>query len=75
MNSRRGFLAISGAGLASVPMMTSAQVLPTIKWRLTSSFPKSIDILYGAAELIAKRVAAATGGKFQIQVFAAGEIV
>ncbi len=70
-------MAVSGAGIVSAPMLTSAQTgsRPAIKWRLASSFPKSLDTIYGAAELIAKRVAAATGGRFQIQVFAAGEIV
>lgn len=46
-----------------------------MKWRLTTGFPKTLDTLHGAAEMIAKRVAAATGGKFQIQTFPAGEIV
>ena len=45
------------------------------KWRLTSSFPKSLDTIYGAAEVFSKAVAEATDNKFQIQVFAAGEIV
>ena len=78
---RRKFLASAGAGLAAgvaaIPSLTYAQAaaLPTIKWRCTSSFPKSLDTIYGAAEVIAKRVSAATGGKFAIQIFAAGEIV
>jgi TRAP-type mannitol/chloroaromatic compound transport system substrate-binding protein len=81
---RRKFLTSAGAGLAAgaaavatTPALSQAQTaaLPTIKWRLASSFPKSLDTIYGAAEVISKRVAAATGGKFQIQVFAAGEIV
>ena len=78
---RRKFLASAGAGLAAgiaaIPSLTHAQAaaLPTIKWRCTSSFPKSLDTIYGAAEVIAKRVSAATGGKFAIQIFAAGEIV
>ncbi len=77
---RRKFLALSGAGVAagvaSVPNLAAAQAtLPTIKWRMTSSFPKSLDTIYGASEGICKRVASATGGKFQIQVFAAGELV
>jgi len=78
---RRKFLTTAGAslaaGAAAVPAMSQAQTsaLPTIKWRLTSSFPKSLDTIYGAAPTIAKRVADATGGKFTIQVFAAGEIV
>src|SRR5690606_9672296 len=45
------------------------------RWRLTSSFPKNLDTLFGNAELIANRVAALTEGKFQIRTFAAGEIV
>lgn len=49
--------------------------LPIIRWRLASSFPKSLDTLYGAAETLSKRVAALTGGKFQIRVFAGGELV
>ena len=49
--------------------------MPEVKWRLTSSFPKSLDTLYGACEIFAKYVAEATDSKFQIQVFAAGEIV
>ena len=79
---RRKFLAAAAAGVAGgaatvVPALTQAQTaaLPTIKWRCTSSFPKSLDTIYGAAEVISKRVAAATGGKFTIQVFAGGEIV
>ena len=78
---RRKFLTSAGAGLAAgaaaTPTLTEAQTaaLPTIKWRCTSSFAKSLDTIYGAAEVIAKRVKSATGGKFEIQVFAAGEIV
>ncbi len=78
---RRQFLTKSGvslaAGVAALPAVGQAQTatLPTIKWRMTSSFPKSLDTIYSGAELIAKRVSAATGGKFQIQVFASGEIV
>ena len=74
---RRSFLKKAGVGLAAgaVAMPAIAQNAPTIKWRLASSFPKSLDTIYGGAEHMAKRVSDATGGKFQIQVFAAGEIV
>src|SRR5260221_14504812 len=77
---RRKFLTLSGAGAAAgaaaLPGLASAQsALPTVKWRMTSSFPKSLDTIYGASEGICKRVASATGGRFQIQVFAAAEIV
>ena len=78
---RRKFLKSAGAGLAAgaaaMPTLTRAQsaALPEIKWRCVSSFPRSLDTIYGAAEVLSKRVAACTGGKFQIQVFAGGEIV
>src|SRR5207302_9128611 len=74
---RRQFLgAVSLAATASaVAKPAIAQSMPELRWRLTSSFPKSLDTLYGAAEAFAKAVAEATDNKFQIQVFAAGEIV
>ncbi|MDD2884261.1 MAG: TRAP transporter substrate-binding protein [Dechloromonas sp.] len=49
--------------------------LPEVKWRLTSSFPKSLDTIYGGAEVLANRLRAMTGGKFDIRVFPGGEIV
>src|SRR5687767_4839480 len=76
---RRKFINTAGAGMAGILAAGSAPAFaqggPEIKWRLTSSFPKSLDTIFAPAEIIAKRVAAATGGKFQIQVFASGEIV
>ncbi|WP_439572002.1 TRAP transporter substrate-binding protein [Phreatobacter sp.] len=74
---RRNFLAASGAGLAAAAVAAPAvaQSAPEVKWRLTSSFPKSLDTIYGGAETIAKQVAELTDNRFQIQTFAAGEIV
>ena len=74
---RRDFLKATGAGLAAsaVAAPAIAQSAPEIKWRCTSSFPKSLDTIYGAAETFAKAVAEATDNKFQIQIFAAGELV
>src|SRR6266581_3234053 len=74
---RRQFLKSAGLGLASsaVAAPAIAQSSPEIKWRLTASWPKSLDTLYGACETFAKYVAEATDNKFQIQLFAAGEIV
>ena len=65
-------LAAAGAAIASPAI---AQSTPEVKWRMTSSFPKSLDTIYGGAEVFAKAVSEATDGKFQIQTFAAGEIV
>ena len=76
---RRKFLQnAAGTGIAGILAAGAApaiaQSAPTIKWRLTSSFPKSLDTIYGGAEVLANRVKAMTGGKFDIQVFASGEI-
>src|SRR6516225_10035574 len=75
---RRDFLKVSATGAAAAAAVASpaiAQSAPEIKWRMTSSFPKSLDTIYGASIEFAKAVAEMTDNKFQIQVFAAGEIV
>src|SRR5262245_40373934 len=74
---RRQFITAAGTGLAATAIASPAiaQSMPETKWRLTSSFPKSLDTIYGAAEVFSKAVAEATDNKFQISVFAAGEIV
>ncbi len=74
---RRSFLKKAGVGLAAgaAAAPALAQNAPTIKWRMASSFPKSLDTLHGSAEFLCKRIAEMSGGKFQIQLFAAGEIV
>src|SRR5438105_10135301 len=74
---RRSFLkkAAAGATLGAIAAPAIAQSQPSIQWRMAASWPKSLDTIYGGAELIAKRVAELTDGKFQIRPFAAGEIV
>jgi TRAP-type mannitol/chloroaromatic compound transport system substrate-binding protein len=74
---RRAFLASAGVGVAASTLAAPAiaQTNPEIKWRCASSFPKSLDTIYGGGEYVAKRVAEMTDGKFQIRVFASGEIV
>src|SRR4249919_3417806 len=75
---RREFLKSAGLGLAASTAIAApaiAQSMPELKWRLTASWPKSLDTLWGSCEALAKYVAEATDNKFQIQTFAAGEIV
>jgi TRAP-type mannitol/chloroaromatic compound transport system substrate-binding protein len=74
---RREFLQAAGLGAAAAAVAAPAiaQSSPELKWRLTASWPKSLDTLYGGCEYFAKRIAEITDNKFQIQVFAAGELV
>ena len=75
---RRDFIKVAGigvAGAATIAAPAIAQSMPEIKWRMPTSWPKSLDTLYGGAEMMAKAVGEATDNKFQIQTFAAGEII
>ena len=75
---RRKFIAGTG-GLAGI---LAASVAPAvhgqttnIRWRLASSYPKSLDTLFGASEVFAKKVSDMSGGKFVISTHAAGELM
>eukprot|EP01137_Pigoraptor_chileana_P007748 Opistho-2@3606 len=78
---RRKFIrtaAVGGASVAAAGTLAApaiAQSAPELKWRMASSFPKSLDTIFGSAEIFTKYVSEATDGKFQIRLFAAGEIV
>ena len=76
---RRSFLKKASlgavAGTATVAAPVFAQDAPTFNWRLASSFPKTLDTLYGASEQFAKYINEGSGGKFTVRTFPAGEIV
>ena len=69
---------IKGAGLAGVlaaGVAPAVQAQQAVRWRMASSFPKSLDTLMGSAETFSRTVKALTGGKFEISVHAAGELM
>ena len=68
---RGGLAGVLATGMAPA----IAQGLPEVKWRLSASWPKSLDTLYGVCENVSKRVSELTGGRFVITPYAAGEIV
>ena len=74
---RRSF--VRSAGIAGVlaagaaPAIVQAQA--NIRWRLASSFPKSLDTIFGAADVFAKKIKELSGGKFEISVHAGGELM
>ncbi len=70
--------AVTGGAAVSVAALAApaiAQSNPKLKWRLASSFPKSLDTIFSASEVFARSVSEATDGNFQIDVFAGGELV
>ena len=75
MEKRRFLGTALAATAAAVATPAMAQTSPSVRWRMASSFPKSLDTIYGGAEVLSRRIAQITGGKFQISVHAAGEIV
>src|SRR5215475_10620239 len=78
---RRKFLRTAGlgaAGVASVSTLAApaiAESTPELKWRMASSFPKSLDTIFGAGEVFARYISEMTDNKFNVRIFAAGEIV
>ena len=74
---RREFLSRAGlsAAATAVAAPALAQSSPQVRWRMASSFPKSLDTLFGTAEQLCQRVSRLTEGRFEIRVFAGGEIV
>ncbi len=74
---RRSFLKRAGVGLAASTLIlpSIAKGEPLIKWRMVSSFPKSLDTLAGTGEFLSKRLFEISDGKFQIEFYPAGEIV
>jgi TRAP-type mannitol/chloroaromatic compound transport system substrate-binding protein len=74
---RRSF--VRGAGLAGVLAAGAAPAIvhadENIRWRLASSFPRSLDTIFGAAEVFAKKVKELSSGKFEISIHAGGELM
>src|SRR2546421_11528852 len=76
MNRRKLLRAASlAAASTAISAPAIAQSTPALRWRLATSFPKSLDTLYGACEMFAKAMAELSDQKFQIGVFGPGEIV
>src|SRR5215813_13384962 len=76
MNRRKLLGAASlAAASAAISAPAIAQSAPTVRWRLTTTFPKSLDTLYGACDMFSKVVDELSDHNFQVQVLGPGEIV
>lgn len=63
------------AGCSAAKQGPAVITQPRISWRMASSYPRSLDVLFGAAEFFARRVEELTEGRFTIRVHPSGEIV
>ena len=73
---RRSIIKQAGiAGILAAGAAPAVHAQQAIRWRLASSFPKSLDTIFGGAEVFAQKVKALSGGKFDISVHAAGELM
>jgi TRAP-type mannitol/chloroaromatic compound transport system substrate-binding protein len=73
---RRSLIKNAGiAGVLAAGMAPAVHAQAAVRWRLSSSFPKSLDTIFGSAEMLSKTVKALSGGKFEISVHPAGELM
>jgi TRAP-type mannitol/chloroaromatic compound transport system substrate-binding protein len=73
---RRSLIKNAGiAGVLAAGVAPAVHAQAAVRWRLASSFPKSLDTIFGAAEVFAKQVKAMSGGKFEVSTHAAGELM
>ena len=70
-----GGASATAALAAAGPALAQAAEPPPIRWRMTSSYAKTLDAVYGAGEVFIKTLADITKGRIQLQHFAAGELV
>jgi TRAP-type mannitol/chloroaromatic compound transport system substrate-binding protein len=73
---RRSLIKNAGiAGVLAAGIAPAVHAQAAVRWRLASSFPKSLDTIFGSAEMFSKTVKALSGGKFEVSVHAAGELM
>ncbi len=73
---RRSLIKNAGiAGVLAAGIAPAVHAQAAVRWRLASSFPKSLDTIFGSAEMFSKTVRALSGGKFEVSIHAAGELM
>jgi TRAP-type mannitol/chloroaromatic compound transport system substrate-binding protein len=72
---RRSIIKNAGlAGVLAAGVAPAVHAQATVRWRLSSSFPKALDTIFGAADVFANSLKKMSGGKFEVSVHAGGEI-
>ncbi|MGF1501763.1 MAG: TRAP transporter substrate-binding protein [Paracoccaceae bacterium] len=75
---RRAFLtatATAAAGSATLPLAAPAIAQDVRQWRMVTAWPKNLPGPGVAAQMLADRITALSGGRIEVRLFAAGELV
>ena len=75
MTTRRKFALAAGTTAAAILATPAIVCAQTQRWRMVTSWPKRLPGPGMSAERIAERVRTLSGGKLDIAVYAAGEVV
>ncbi len=73
---RRSIIKTTGiAGVLAAGIAPAVHAQAAVRWRLASSFPRSLDTIFGSAEMFAKTIKALSGGKFEVSTHPGGELM
>ncbi|MBK6614034.1 TRAP transporter substrate-binding protein DctP [Ottowia sp.] len=73
---RRSLIKRTGiAGVLAAGVAPAVHAQAAVRWRMASSFPKSLDTIFGSAERFSQTVKALSGGKFEVSVHPGGELM
>jgi TRAP-type mannitol/chloroaromatic compound transport system substrate-binding protein len=72
---RRDFLKTAAVGAAATPLATPAIAQDVRQWKMVTAWPKNLPGPGVAAQMLADRITALSGGRIEVKLYAAGEIV
>ncbi|MEM9430408.1 MAG: TRAP transporter substrate-binding protein [Pseudomonadota bacterium] len=72
---RRTFLQAGAVGAAATPLAAPAIAQDIREWKLVTAWPKNLPGPGVAAQMLADRITTLSGGRIEVRLFAAGELV
>jgi TRAP-type mannitol/chloroaromatic compound transport system substrate-binding protein len=72
---RRKFLSAAGVGTAAVALATPAIAQDKRQWKMVTAWPKNLPGPGVAAQTLADRITTLSGGRIEVTLYAAGELV
>lgn len=75
MMKRRDFLASATIGVGAAALATPAIAQDKRQWKMVTAWPKNLPGPGVAAQMLADRITALSGGRIEVKLFAAGELV